>query len=96
MKNGLVARGRVHIFEVYIGEVVTVVWLCDEDLELRKQGKGARPPQQIGEPEGFDGACTDCTRRADGSSTLGAPSFRTPAARIEYERGHFNTREHLS
>lgn len=63
----------VHIFEVYVRESATPMWLCPPCLRLRAKGKGARPPKQLDEPSGFAGRCDDCARAAQL-----APGYITP------------------
>ena len=63
----------VRIFEVYIGEVTTVMWLCPADLTVRAGGRGARPPKELPAPDGFAGRCDDCARRS--ASTAPAVDF---------------------
>lgn len=74
------------IFEVYLGEVVSIAWLCPPCLKIREGAKVARPPKQLNEPDGFAGACDDCQC---GGSAMGPPTFRTTNARREYEAGMY-------
>ncbi len=80
----------VNIWEVYIGEVVTPMWLCDAHVATRAKGKGARPPKALDRPPVTGMRCDDCLRAAD-VSHLGPPTFKTDEARRLHEGGDFNT-----